>query len=174
MLIETVLAQVANGTTIIAAPTIFDQVETIAASISGIITIVGGLVIWGITRFRQVRKEQLTERDKWIIDNAKAVQIGAQKDVEILGRFKGLAQTLYEINIPESERKKLEEKLTPILQETSEQLKAAENQATMIKSKAVEVFGEAGDVDLDKSVPRESAEISAKLRSTANVNVAGT
>jgi hypothetical protein len=54
----------------------------------------------------------------------------------------------------------------PALRETDQRLAAANQQAAMIKAKAVEIFGEAGDVDNDTTVPREDAAISLKLRGT--------
>jgi hypothetical protein len=147
----------ANGT--IVAPTLFDQINATATSLSLLISTLSGIVVYAITTFRKVQKKELNERDRWMIELSKATQITAQKATETIGQSKQIMQIIYEANVPESERKKLEDKLLPLLKQTDERLIAANNQASMIKAKAVETFGKVADVDLDETVPREAKEI---------------
>jgi hypothetical protein len=143
---------------------VIDQIATTATAVAGLVTILGGIVTYAITKYRSVRKEQLTERDKWLLEGLKASQITAQKGAEQIGQSKEVIKAIYELNVPESQRKEIQEKLGPLLAETNERLKAANEQAVMIKAKTVQIFGEAGDVDKDTTVPREAKEISTKLR----------
>ena len=69
-----------------------------------------------------MQKKELNERDKWMIELAKATQITAQKATETIGQSKQIMQIIYEANVPEAERKKLEEKLLPLLKQTDERL----------------------------------------------------
>jgi hypothetical protein len=156
--------QIVNTTIPVPAPTLFDQINATATSLSVLISTLSGIVIYAITTFRKVKKEELTKRDAWIMETMKATQITAQKAAETIGQSKGVIQTIYELNLTPADRKKLEEALSPMLKETEARLNAANQQAAMIKGKAVEIFGEAADVDQDKTVPREGAEISMKLR----------
>ena len=71
---------------------------------------------------------------------------------------------IYEASVPEEQRKAIEEKVTPILKETDERLRFANEQAAMVKAKVVQIFGPAGDVDNDAAIPREALQISMKLR----------
>lgn len=146
------------------ASDVIDQIAATSTAIAGLVTIVGGLVTYAITKFRSVKKEQLTERDKWILDAMKASQITAQKSAEEIGNSKELIRTLYEMNVPEAQRKEIQAKIGPALDTANQRLKAANEQAAMIKAKAVSIFGEEGDVDKDDTVPREDSKISMKLR----------
>jgi hypothetical protein len=143
---------------------VIDQLSATITSISALISIVIGIVTYAITQFRKVKKEELTERDKWIMEAMKGVQLTAQKSAETIGQNKDIIKAIYETNIPVEYKKKIEEKVTPMLQETDERLQKANEQALMIKARAVQIFGEKGDVDKDATIPRESPSISQKLR----------
>jgi hypothetical protein len=143
---------------------VIDQLSATITSISALISIVIGIVTYAITQFRKVKKEELTERDKWIMEAMKGVQLTAQKSAETIGQNKDIIKVIYETNIPVEYKKKIEEKVTPMLQETDERLQKANEQALMIKARAVQIFGEKGDVDKDATIPRESPSISQKLR----------
>jgi broad specificity polyphosphatase/5'/3'-nucleotidase SurE len=163
---DQLLMQIINATVPVPTPTLLDQITTTATSAAALISVVVGIITYAITQFRKVRKEELTKRDKWILESMKAAQITAQKSAENIGQSKGVIQAIYEMNLPEADRKKIEEAVMPALRETDQRLAAANQQAAMIKAKAVEIFGEAGDVDNDTTVPREDAAISLKLRGT--------
>jgi hypothetical protein len=162
---EQLLMQITNATTTVPATDLYGQINTLATTISLLVTTVGGIVVYIITKYRQVRKEDLTERDKWILDAMKGSQITAQKAAEQIGQSKDIIKTMFELNVPPDKRKEIEAKVGPMLGEANERLRAANEQAAMIKAKAVSVFGEAGDVDKDLTVPREDAKVSTKLRS---------
>lgn len=159
--------QVTNGTgVILPAPDIFDQINTIMIGVAALITTVGGLFTFIITKIRSVRREELTERDKMIIEALKTGQMATQKTAEILGQNKNVIKALYEADIPEEQRKKMEEKLKPILSDVDQMLKTANEQAAMVKGRATQYFGEQADVDTDKSIPREDSKISMKARTS--------
>lgn len=163
---EPILMQVAsNGTgVIIPAPDIFEQINTIMVAVAALITTVGGLATFLITKIRSVRREELTERDKMIIEGLKTGQMAVQKSAEILGQNKKVIKALYEADIPAEQRAKLEKALSPILEETNIMLQKANEQASMVKGRATQYFGESADVDQDKSIPREDAKISISAR----------
>lgn len=154
------IMQVVNATIPVVAPSLFDQINATAATASTLISLVAGMIVYAITTFRKVTKGQLSERDKWIMDVAKGVQINAQKGAETIGREKAFFQKLYEINLNPEQRKQIEESLIPILKQADESLQAANSQAEMIKAKAVQIFGPEGDVDQDKTIPREGFDTS--------------
>lgn len=164
-LLMQIVSTTTNGTAVVATDTLFGQINSLATTISTLITIVGGIIIYVITKYRQVTKSELTERDKQILEAMKIGQMNAQKGAETIGQSKDLLQTIYELNVPEEERKKLEDKIKPILKDTDERLKAANAQAEMVKAKSVQMFGPAGDIDQDPTVPRETKGISQKARS---------
>lgn len=155
---------VGNVTEVVGQTDLFGQINALASTISLLITTMGGIVIYIITKYRQVKKEDLTERDKWILEAMKTGQMTAQKAAEQIGQSKEVMKVLYELNLPAAEREKLEERLGPLLAEANIRLEAANSQAAMIKGKAVQLFGEVGDVDKDATIPREDSKISMKLR----------
>lgn len=153
--------QVTNATgVVIPSPDIFDQINTIMIGVAALITTVGGLFTFIITKIRSVRKEDLTERDKMIIEALKTGQMATQKTAEILGQNKNVIKALYEADIPVEQRKKMEAKLKPILSDVDAMLKTANEQAALVKGRATQYFGEKADVDTDKSIPREDPKIS--------------
>lgn len=159
--------QVVNSTIpAVAVPTqdIFTQINQLAGTISVLVTTIGSFATYIIIKWRSVRKEELTERDKQILELAKDVQMGFQKGVETIGQTKEVAKILYESQTTEEQRKQVQEKLSPVLADADARLQKANEQAALIKAKAVQMFGPAGDVDLDPTIPRESPSISAKLR----------
>ena len=143
---------------------VIDQMSATLTSVSALISIVIGLATYAITQFRKVKKEELTERDKWIMEAMKGVQLTAQKSAETIGQNKDIIKSIYETNIPDEYKKQIEERVTPMLKETDERLQKANEQALMIKARAVQIFGEKGDVDKDPTIPRESPSVSQKLR----------
>lgn len=146
---------------------VIDQMSATLTSVSALISIVIGLATYAITQFRKVKKEELTERDKWIMEAMKGVQLTAQKSAETIGQNKDIIKSIYETNIPDEYKKQIEERVTPMLKETDERLQKANEQALMIKARAVQIFGEKGDVDKDPTIPRESPSVSQKLRRVA-------
>jgi hypothetical protein len=157
--------QVVNATVpVVSQSDLFGQINSLASTIAVLVSTLGGIVTYIVTKYRTVKKEELTERDKWILDATKATQITAQKAAEQIGQSKEVIKTIYEMNVSAEERKKIEEKIGPLLAEANIRLDAANQQAAMIKGKAVQVFGEAGDVDKDPTVPREASDISMRLR----------
>jgi hypothetical protein len=151
-------------TSLLMQASVIDQISATATSLSALISVVVGIVTYAITQFRKVRKEELSERDKWIMESLKAAQLNTQKAAETIGQSKEVMKVIYEAGVPEEQRKIIEEKVTPMLKQTDERLKAANLQAVMIKGRAVQIFGDAGDVDKDPTIPREAAEISMQLR----------
>lgn len=158
--------QITNATVpVVVEPTsLIDQINAVATQISLLVTIVGGIVTYAITTYRKATKQQLTERDKQMMEMTKQIQMGFQKGVETIGQNKELAKVLYDANLSEEQRMRIQEKLSPILAEADTRLQTANEQAALIKAKAVEMFGPEADVDQDKTIPRESPSISAKLR----------
>jgi hypothetical protein len=158
--------QVTNATVpvVVNETTLFDQINAVATQISVLVTIIGGIVTYAITNYRKATNKQLTERDKQMLELSKQIQMGFQKGVETIGSNKELAKTLYEMNLSAEQRKQIEEKIQPILAEADTRLQTANEQAALIKAKAVSMFGQEADVDQDKTIPRESPSISAKLR----------
>ena len=156
--------QVTNGTSIVVSPDIFDQISGIMVAVAALITTVGGLATFLITKIRSVRKEDLTERDKMIIEGLKTGQMAVQKSAEILGQNKKVIKALYEADIPIEQRAKLEKALSPILEETNLMLQKANEQASLVKGRATQYFGQEADVDQDKSIPREDSKISMGAR----------
>lgn len=142
-----------------------DQISTTASSAAALITIVGGIITYAITNFRKVRKEELTERDKQIMETFKGVQMVAQKSAESIGSNKEILTLLYKANLSPEQRLEIESAVKPYIEQADARLKAANEQAAMIKALAVKIFGSAGDVDLDPTIPREAATISQRLRS---------
>lgn len=159
--------QITNATVPVVAATevsIFDQIAAVATQISVLVTIIGGIVTYAITTYRKATKSQLTERDQRMMELSKQVQMGFQKGAETIGQNKELARILYEANLSEEQRMRIQERLTPILAEADTRLQTANEQAALIKAKAVQMFGPEADVDQDKTIPRESPSISQKLR----------
>ena len=84
------------------------QLSATITSISALISIVIGIVTYAITQFRKVKKEELTERDKWIMEAMKGVQLTAQKSAETIGQNKDIIKAIYETNIPAEYKKQIE------------------------------------------------------------------
>ena len=143
---------------------VIDQFSATLTSLSALISIIIGIITYAVTQYRKVKKEELNERDKWIMESMKGVQLVAQKSAETIGANKDIIKAIYETNIPDEYKKQIEEKVTPVLKETDERLQKANEQAMMIKGRATQIFGEKGDVDKDPTIPRESPSISHKLR----------
>lgn len=146
---------------------VVDQFSATLTSLSALISVIIGIITYAITQYRKVKKEELTERDKWIMEAMKGVQLTAQKSAETIGQNKDIIKSIYETNIPDEYKKEIEKKVTPMLKETDERLQKANEQASMIKARAVQIFGEKGDVDKDPTIPRESPSVSEKLRKVA-------
>ena len=146
---------------------VIDQASATATSMSSLISVIIGIIIYAITQYRKVKKEDLNERDKWIMESMKGVQLTAQKAAETIGSNKDIIKSIYETEMPEEYKKQIEAKITPMLKETDERLQKANEQAMMIKARATQIFGQKGDVDQDASIPRESPSVSAKLRKVA-------
>lgn len=165
LMLDQFLMQIANATVpVVTETSVIDQFSATLTSVSALISVVIGIATYAITQFRKVKKEELTERDKWIMEAMKGVQLTAQKSAETIGQNKDIIKTIYETNIPEEYKKEIEKKVTPMLRETDERLQKANEQASMIKARAVQIFGEKGDVDKDPTIPREGPDISLKLR----------
>lgn len=171
---EDLLMQIVNNvttvppaaTTAIPVPTtdVFDQINALASTISLLVTTVGGFATYIIIKWRSVRKEELTVRDKQMLELAKDIQMGFQKGVETIGQTKEVAKILYESQTTDEQRKKVQEQLSPVLADVDARLQKANEQAALVKTKAVQMFGPAADVDQDPTIPRESPSISQKLR----------
>lgn len=143
---------------------VVDQFSATLTSVSALISVIIGIITYAITQYRKVKKEELTERDKWIMEAMKGTQLATQKTAETIGQNKDIIKAMYETNIPDEYKKAIEEKVTPVLRETDVRLQKANEQAAMIKARAVQIFGEKGDVDKDPTIPREDPAISMKLR----------
>jgi Na+-transporting NADH:ubiquinone oxidoreductase subunit NqrC len=146
------------------------QTTAFVGTLSVLTSTIVGIIVYVIQAKNSIQKKELSERDKQILEIAKSVQIGMQKGAETIGSSKEVIQMLYESNVSPEERKKLEEKVGPILERENIRLQKANEQAVMVKAKMVELLGQEADVDQDASIPREDAAISAKLRN-GNVNV---
>jgi type III secretory pathway component EscS len=159
---EQLLMQAA--TEVVPADDLVSQSVTLMGTLSVLISTIVGIIVYIIQAKNSIQKKELSERDKQILEVAKSVQIGMQKGAETIGSSKEVIQTLYNANIPEAERKKLQEQLGPILERETTRLQKANEQAVMVKSKMVELLGQHADVDQDPTVPRESPSISNQLR----------
>lgn len=157
---ESILLQTVS----VPANDLVNQSVTLVGTLSVLTSTIVGIIVYVIQAKNSIQKKELSERDKQILEIAKSVQVGVQKGAETIGSSKELIKTLYDVNIPEAERKKLQDRLGPILERENSRLQAANEQAVMIKGKMVELLGQQADVDQDKSLPRESAEISKQLR----------
>lgn len=157
---ESILMQTVS----VPANDLVNQSVTLVGTLSVLTSTIVGIIVYVIQAKNSIQKKELSERDKQILEIAKSVQVGVQKGAETIGSSKELIKTLYDVNIPEAERKKLQDRLGPILERENSRLQAANEQAVMIKGKMVELLGQQADVDQDKSLPRESAEISKQLR----------
>lgn len=142
-----------------------EQINATVGTFAILISTAFGIATYVITNYRKVRREELTERDKQIMETFKGVQMIAQKSAETIGSNKELIKVLYEANLTPEQRIDIESKITPLLEQTDERLKKANEQAALIKAIAVKIFGTAGDVDQDPTIPREALGISQKLRS---------
>jgi hypothetical protein len=143
---------------------LFESISSVATTISVLVSTLSGVIIYAITTYRKATKKDLTERDKWIMEGMKAAQIAVQKSAEGIGRSKEVMQIIYDANLTAEQKKAIEARLVPLLQETDTTLQKANEQISMVKGKAVEIFGPEGDVDQDPTVPREAIEISSRLR----------
>jgi Na+-transporting NADH:ubiquinone oxidoreductase subunit NqrC len=161
---EQLLMQIANQSIAVPADDLIGQSVTLLGTLSVLTSTIVGIIVYVIQAKNSIQKKELSERDKQILEIAKSVQVGVQKGAETIGSSKELIKTIYDINIPEAERKKLQAQLGPILERENTRLQAANEQAVMIKGKMVELLGQQADVDQDKSLPRESPSISAQLR----------
>lgn len=161
---EQLLMQIANQSIAVPADDLIGQSVALVGTLSVLTSTIVGIIVYVIQAKNSIQKKELSERDKQILEIAKSVQVGVQKGAETIGSSKELIKTLYDVNIPEAERKKLQAQLGPILERENSRLQAANEQAVMIKGKMVELLGQEADVDQDKSLPRESAEISKQLR----------
>jgi Na+-transporting NADH:ubiquinone oxidoreductase subunit NqrC len=161
---EQLLMQIANQSIAVPADDLISQSVTLVGTLSVLTSTIVGIIVYVIQAKNSIQKKELSERDKQILEIAKSVQVGVQKGAETIGSSKELIKTLYDANIPEAERKKLQAQLGPILERENTRLQAANEQAVMIKGKMVELLGQQADVDQDKSLPRESPSISAQLR----------
>lgn len=146
------------------ADDLIGQSVALVGTLSVLTSTIVGIIVYVIQAKNSIQKKELSERDKQILEVAKSVQIGMQKGAETIGSSKEVIKMLYDANVTEEERKKLQEKIGPILARESERLRAANEQAVMVKGKMIELLGPQADVDLDKSLPRESEDISKKLR----------
>lgn len=160
---ESILMQTVS----VPANDLVNQSVTLVGTLSVLTSTIVGIIVYVIQAKNSIQKKELSERDKQILEIAKSVQVGVQKGAETIGSSKELIKTLYDVNIPEAERKKLQDRLGPILERENSRLQAANEQAVMIKGKMVELLGQQADVDQDKSLPRESPEISKQLRKTS-------
>lgn len=161
---ENILMQIANQSIAVPADDLISQSVTLVGTLSVLTSTIVGIIVYVIQAKNSIQKKELSERDKQILEVAKSVQIGMQKGAETIGSSKELIQTLYDANIPEAERKKLQAQLGPILERENERLQAANEQAVMVKGKMVELLGQQADVDQDPTLPRESPSISKQLR----------
>lgn len=164
---ENILMQIANQSIAVPADDLISQSVTLVGTLSVLTSTIVGIIVYVIQAKNSIQKKELSERDKQILEVAKSVQIGMQKGAETIGSSKELIQTLYDVNIPEAERKKLQAQLGPILARENERLQAANEQAVMVKGKMVELLGQKADVDQDPTLPRESPSISKQLRKTS-------
>lgn len=146
------------------ADDLIGQSVALVGTLSVLTSTIVGIIVYVIQAKNSIQKKELSERDKQILEVAKSVQIGMQKGAETIGSSKEVIEMLYKANVSEAERKKLQDQLGPILARETERLQKANEQAVMVKGKMVELLGPQADVDQDASIPRESAEISAKLR----------
>lgn len=156
--------QLANTTVAVPADDLIGQSVTLVGTLSVLTSTIVGIIVYVIQAKNSIQKKELSERDKQILEVAKSVQIGMQKGAETIGSSKEVIQTLYNANIPEAERKKLQEQLGPILDRETERLQKANEQAVMVKGRMIELLGQQADVDQDPTIPRESPSISQKLR----------
>ena len=163
---ENILMQIANQSIAVPADDLIGQSVALVGTLSVLTSTIVGIIVYVIQAKNSIQKKELSERDKQILEVAKSVQIGMQKGAETIGSSKELIQTLYDVNIPEADRKKLQAQLGPILARENERLQAANEQAVMVKGKMVELLGQHADVDQDPSLPRESPSISKQLRKT--------
>lgn len=161
---EQLLMQIANQSIAVPADDLIGQTTALVGTLSVLTSTIVGIIVYVIQAKNSIQKKELSERDKQILEVAKSVQIGMQKGAETIGSSKQVIETLYKANIPEAERKKLQEQLGPILARETERLQKANEQAVMVKGKMVELLGPQADVDQDPSIPRESADISKNLR----------
>lgn len=146
------------------ADDLIGQSVALVGTLSVLTSTIVGIIVYVIQAKNSIQKKELSERDKQILEVAKSVQIGMQKGAETIGSSKEVIRMLYDANLSEEERKKLQDKIGPILARETERLRAANEQAVMVKGKMIELLGPEADVDLDKSLPRESEDISKKLR----------
>jgi Na+-transporting NADH:ubiquinone oxidoreductase subunit NqrC len=161
---EQLLMQIANQSIAVPADDLIGQSVTLLGTLSVLTSTIVGIIVYVIQAKNSIQKKELSERDKQILEVAKSVQIGMQKGAETIGSSKEVIKLLYDANVSEADRKKLQEKIGPILERETARLQAANEQAVMVKGKMVELLGHQADVDQDKSLPRESPSISEKLR----------
>ena len=143
---------------------IFDQVGAFSVTLSTLAATVIGIISFALTSYRKVTKTEFTDRDRKYMEIAKAVEMGFQKGAETIGSVKDIASVLYKANLTEAQRAEVEKLITPIIERENIRLQKANEQAALVKAKMIEIFGADADVDLDPSIPRESADISKALR----------
>lgn len=138
--------------------------ESLFLAASTLITTAMGIVVYVLNRKASINKGELTARDKQIMEIAKGTMLAVQKGAENVGAVKQMGQILYQANVSEADRKKIEAQLTPILEEINQRLVAADGQANVVKSTLIKLLGEEANVDNDSALPRESKKISENLR----------
>ena len=122
---ENILMQIANQSIAVPADNLIGQSVALVGTLSVLTSTIVGIIVYVIQAKNSIQKKELSERDKRILEVAKSVQIGMQKGAETIGSSKELIKTLYDANIPEAERKKLQAQLGPILERENERLQGS-------------------------------------------------
>jgi hypothetical protein len=118
-----------------------------------------------INKRASVSKRDLTDAEKQIVAISQAALLGAQKSVENIGGVKAGMKAIYEtLDLTPEQRIEIENKLKPYLDEADERLSVGNRQVEIIKGILVQLLGPEGDVDSLTTLPRESKDISLKLR----------
>lgn len=143
-----------------------DVIGSATGLVSEIAVLIGGIsgLIIAIISKRSVNREK-TQREKETIALAKAFQIGSQKTIENIGQVRQVAGALYDLlELTPEQRKYAEEKIKPILDDTTTRMSVGNQQIAIVKGILLAIMGNSANVESDANFPRESRVLSEKLR----------
>ncbi|MDQ3838067.1 MAG: hypothetical protein M3297_02230 [Thermoproteota archaeon] len=139
--------------------------EGLVVAIATLLSAASGIIVYIINAKKSINKGELSARDEQILEAAKAALLGGQKTVENIGEIRQVAQAIYDILGPE-QRRQLEEKVAPILRDTTTRIDVGNQQIAHMRSVLTSLIGPDADVDKDTRIVREPKQMSERLRST--------
>jgi hypothetical protein len=149
---------------------IIDASTGLIGAIALLMSTASGIIVYALNRHFSASKSQMTEEERKRreaeIALAQGVMLASQKVVENIGEFREGAKIIYEevSGLTPEQRKKIDEKWVPLLNDTSTRLQVGNEQIEGMKNKLITIIGENADVNKDSSMRREDSSLSTRLR----------